>query len=88
MPGEPPYRVTPRIHAMLPEPSSADQVGSVRWSLALSIAMKLDEAVEAESAASAIAVPQLSKELRSVLEEILGAQDEKQELLDSIFTST
>jgi len=65
----------------------ADNTAAVRWSLALSIAMKLDDAVESDTAASAIAVPQLSKELRSVLGEILGAQDEKQELIDSIFTT-
>lgn len=77
--------VTARVRALLESGPPPDEQAGVRHALAVALASKLDEAVEADTAASGVAVPQLSKELRAVLEEIAGSEEKKDELMDSIF---
>lgn len=77
--------VYPEIVRVFQNEPAVTDLARARQALALQLALKLDEAVADTSTGSAQATPGISKELRSVLEDISMAQGKKAEFVASIF---
>lgn len=77
--------VLPAVQSLVEDIVSEDKVILARCQLALQLAAKLDEAVEADSAASAMATPSLSKELRAAIEELSSVEGRKEAFRAALF---
>lgn len=72
--------------AALFETQELDAHGQWNASLALSLAGRLDKIAVSEKAQDALAMPQIAKELRAVVAEIMGASQDDKEWLAGLLT--
>lgn len=79
------HEVAPKIVEFLNTLGDGDAAMNVRCRMAISLALKLDEAVANTSVGSAVATPAISKELRATLEEILSTHDDKDAFVANLF---
>lgn len=80
------FHVAPRVIDLLNTIDEGSEAQHVRAALAVSVAMKLDEAVADDSATSSMATSGLSKELRATLDELLAGASSKQTMIAAIFS--
>lgn len=81
----PPSPVFEKVTALLAT-VELDDLGSARAAIALTLAMKLDEASRSDSGAIAMAIAGISKELRAVLDTILEGTAEDDEFVASLYS--
>lgn len=69
------------------ESQELDPLGAWNASLAMALAARLDKIAVSEKAQDALAMPQIAKELRAVVAEIMGASQDDKEWLAGLLTA-